>query len=243
MCRNIGDIEDIPKTHNFVLGIASVWMLFPVTYGVFSVQSTAEVSLLLTLMMSCCASLVLWSDPKSNSTKHKIDQAAAVLFFIAVAMNADISWFWGWFSCTMLLYACSYMAFHRQMFRLQLCAHLVFRFSAYWAAHWVLVPVRTSDSETNYAYLLLTCAHFLHVVLLYRMAFRHSIYLQFPRAQKTRNTYWRAVYLSACAVLSVVLLYETMLLSLIPRTAMRPELLDSSTLYTLESDVLFSIPM
>ena len=188
-------------------------------------------------LWSCCASLVLWSDPKSNSTRHKIDQAAAVLFFIAVAMNADISWFWGWFSCTMLLYACSYMAFHRQMFRLQLCAHLVFRFSAYWAAHWVLVPVRTSDSETNYAYLLLTCAHFLHVVLLYRMAFRHSIYLQFPRAQKTRNTYWRAVYLSACAVLSVVLLYETMLFFLIPRTARRPELLGSSTLYTLESDV------
>ena len=95
MCRHSSDIEDIPKPHNFVLGVASVWMLFPVAYGIFSVRTAAKATLLLTLVMSCCASLVLWSEPKSNSLRHKIDQAVAVLFFIAVAANADVAWFYG----------------------------------------------------------------------------------------------------------------------------------------------------
>lgn len=203
------DVQEIPQRSKFVLGVASVWMLFPVLYGVVRAQHAGHVFLLVTLVIGCCASVCMWRDAKSRSTWHVLDQACAFMFFVAVAVNADMDWFWGWFVVTAVFYLISFTSFQHGRFQTQLYGHLLFRFSAYWGAHWVFVPRHTRPAETSKqaldelycAYFLLTFAHILHVVVLFRLAVPNTL------TYNTHKQYWHTVRVSIMFVLAVLSLY------------------------------------
>mgnify|MGYP001419605288 CR=1 FL=1 len=214
------NVEDIPAQNKFVLGIGSVWMLFPLVYGFFSLRSVAQCVLLINLFVSFCASLMLWSNPATNSFWHILDQLAAVLFFFCVAINSKITWFWPWFFFTVFLYACSYCAFQNAYFRLQLVSHLCFRFSAYWAAHWVFVPVKYHVHETYFAYFLLTTTHVMHMILLLWIARSriHRSYICHTNA--SRDLYWRVFMFSVAGIVWVIAMYEIFVVCIVSKSVL-----------------------
>ena len=238
MARNV---EDIPVQNKFVLGIGSVWMLFPLTYGIFMPRSLPQDALLLNLLVSFCASFMLWSNPTTNSFWHVLDQLAAILFFFGIAMNATVSWFWPWFLLTVCLYVCSYSAFQYGYYRLQLVSHLCFRFSAYWAAHWVFVPVKYHVHETYWAYFLLSITHVMHMMLLWRMAnfrFRRS-YLS--RTTAPWEVYWRVLLFSIIAVVGVMIFYEFFIVLAISRSVLPVS--PVIEMQTLDTELTYKTPL
>ena len=198
--RNRKNVSELPKRNKCILGVTSMWMLFPIAHGMLQWVKgdvdNGQKAVIIALCCSCSASTIFWFDAKTGSLFHKLDWFSAVQYFTCMilvtampgkgshVLSPAVSMFLP--LCIIILFLLGDMCFERRMYKLQLLFHILFRYAGYWWAHLLLVP---TEANFSVAFLILTVAYFGHILL-------------FDLLARRRDVLWtRNLYCTSCALL------------------------------------------
>jgi hypothetical protein len=195
------DVSNLPKKNKLILGITSLWMIIPLTHGIFKwIQyeiGIGQKSLIVILACSCLSSLIFWSDARSGSLFHRLDKLCAINYIICMIITTSYPESHSVLSANMCipllfsmttLFLLGDMCFKINKYDYQLIFHILFRYIGYWWGHLLLVL-----EEKNFAsaIVILTFGYFSHIIVFTEFIRRRRLVI-------TKNTYWKS-----CAIMGL----------------------------------------
>jgi hypothetical protein len=190
---NIG-LNGMPLVNTHILGVTSLWIGIPVFYGALQ-ASPFHILMACTLTAACVVSVVFWSDPKEGAIVCKAREVLSWVFAIelvwfSACSGLDPANLFLMVACVVFHYGMSDFFIQKRLWRLQLIAHLMFRFALYWWVHLLMVP---PSRREGLAFIILTLGYFTHAFALYRGVFWESTLMR-------REQYWLSCAASVCWV-------------------------------------------
>jgi hypothetical protein len=197
------DVSDLPNRNKLILGVTSLWMIIPIAHGMaqWCGIGARQKAVIAALSCSCLSSTIFWLDARRGSLSHKLDKFSAVQYVVCMvsvtampgksgrALSEAVAAFLALSMISLFLFGD--MCFKRSMYDLQLSSHVLFRYSAYWWGHLLLVP-----AEDNFrgAFVILSVGYFVHIVGFNEALRRRGFFLM-------QDLYW-----SSCALLALWIL-------------------------------------
>ena len=193
------DVCNLPKKNKLILGITSLWMIIPLTHGIYKwVQyeiGIGQKSLIVILYCSCISSLIFWYDARSETLFHRLDKLCAINYvacIIITTLYPDSNSILSIDICILLLLSMSTLfllgdiCFKINMYNYQLLFHILFRYIGYWWGHLLLV---LEEKNLISAITILSFGYFGHIIVFNEFIRRKRLIIK-------NNTYWKS-----CAIL------------------------------------------
>jgi hypothetical protein len=195
------DVSNLPKKNKLILGITSLWMILPLTHGIFKwieyEIGVGQKSLIIILSCTCFSSLIFLFDARSGILFHKLDKICAINYVICMIITStfsdnnnilsiDICLFL--LLSLIILFLLGDMCFKINKYDYQLIFHILFRYIGYWWGHLLLVL-----EEKNFAsaIAILSVGYFGHIIVFNEFIRRRHLII-------TKNMYWKS-----CAILGL----------------------------------------
>jgi len=189
------DVCNLPKKNKLILGITSLWMIIPLTHGIYKwVQyeiGIEQKSLIVILSGSCISSLFFWYDARSGTLFHRLDKLCAINYIacmIITTLYPDSNSILSIDICILLLLSMSILfllgdiCFKINMYNYQLLFHILFRYIGYWWGHLLLVLEEKNFVSTI---AILSVGYFGHIIVFNELIRRKNLII-------TKNMYWKS---------------------------------------------------
>lgn len=197
----VKDVSNLPKKNKLILGVTSLWMIIPLTHGIFKwIQyeiGIGQKSLIVILACSCISSLIFWFDARSGTLFHRLDKFCAIHYvacLIITTVHKDNHSILSANMCIPMLlsmitlFLLGDISFKINKYNFQLIFHILFRYIGYWWGHLLLVI-----EEKNFvsAIVILTFGYFSHIIVFNEFIRRRQLII-------TNSTYWKS-----CAIMGL----------------------------------------
>lgn len=168
-----------PKQYDFILGITSLWLLLPASYGFVYISNPHNndkigVGILSTWTMICSTiSTLMWKNNIKNSLLWKCDIICARTHFILLILYYAFFCNFSLFVqitfplCVSICYIFATILYRKQEWLLNLFVHVIFRYIGYIWTHIGLVK----HHYTLQGIIFLSCIYYFHIFILLVMLY------------------------------------------------------------------------
>lgn len=159
--------------YDLIIGITSLWLLIPVSYGTVSLLTIQEGMgwstgiLVLWTLLTSCVSTIMWKSNVPGTPLHNFDLfCARVEFVVLLLYGAFVGGLPTWAQCVFaaavaIVYHVTMIFEKKQMWLHKTWMHLFFRYIGYWWIHVSLVhekyPLRS--------FFFLSLVYYSHIIL------------------------------------------------------------------------------
>ena len=163
--------KELPLHFKYILGITSLWLLYPFIYGIMDIFKNRNINILyiiITLLIGvCCVVSTLLGVNKLNSLVHLIDVKCAEILFILLCIyyrfyinnNLNILSFIFPFLVVLFFGLATYFN-NIYVYELNIIFHLLFRFIGFWWCCFIFIK------NINYEiFFTLSIAYFIYIMI------------------------------------------------------------------------------